>query len=122
VPELVLDRDQRLRLRARAHHLQPVVLLGAAGLSEPALKEIDRALRAHELIKIRAPGDDRDLREAIAAAIADRLDAARIQLIGKLIVVFRPRPPEEAEEARRAPKAAPARGRAPPRSRRRPRH
>jgi putative YhbY family RNA-binding protein len=115
VPELVLDRDQRLALRARAHHLDPVVLLGAAGLSEAALKEIDRALTAHELIKIRAPGDDRDAREDIAARIADQLGAARIQTIGKLLVVYRPRPEEEpppkpiAAAPRRPRRAAPAR-------------
>jgi putative YhbY family RNA-binding protein len=97
VAELVLDRDQRLALRAQAHHLSPVVLLGAAGLSAAALKEIDRALAAHELIKIRAPGDDRDEREDIAARIADQLGAARIQSIGKVLVVYRPKPPEPAE-------------------------
>jgi RNA-binding protein len=101
VSELVLDRDHRLALRARAHHLPPVVLLGAAGLSDAVLKEIDRALAAHELVKIRAPGDDRDAREGLAAQIADRLDAARIQMIGKMLVMYRPRPPEpEAEPVR----------------------
>ena len=94
--ELTLTRDERLRLRARAHHLNPVVLLGAAGLTEPVIKETDRALAAHELIKVRVPGDDRDEREAICAELAERLGAARVQVIGKLLVLYRPRPEEEA--------------------------
>jgi len=96
--ELTLTRDERLRLRARAHHLNPVVLLGAAGLTEAVLKETDRALTAHELIKVRIPGDDRDERESICMQLADRLGAARVQVIGKLLVLYRPRP-EEAEPA-----------------------
>lgn len=113
--ELELTRDERLRLRGRAHHLHPVVLLGAAGLSEAVLKEADRALTAHELIKVRIPGDDRDEREAISAAMADRLGAARVQSIGKLLVLFRPRPEPEAAAVgpasaavQRAPRPAPA--------------
>ncbi len=92
--ELSLTRNQRLGLRARAHHLNPVVLLGAAGLTEAVLKEIDRALTAHELIKIRIPGDDQAERQAIAARIAESLAAARVQVIGKVLVLYRPRPPE----------------------------
>jgi len=91
-----MTRDERLRLRARAHHLNPVVLLGAAGLTDAVLKETDRALAAHELIKVRIPGDDRDERESICAQLANRLGAARVQLIGKLLVLYRPRPKEEA--------------------------
>ncbi|HXF46949.1 MAG TPA: ribosome assembly RNA-binding protein YhbY [Burkholderiaceae bacterium] len=93
--ELALDRDARLALKARAHALNPVVLLGAAGLTDAVLKEIDRALAAHELIKVRVPGDDRDQREAIFARVADALGAARVQMIGKLLVLYRPRPPQD---------------------------
>jgi len=111
--ELTLSRDERLALRARAHHLNPVVLLGAAGLTEAVFKETDRALAAHELIKVRIPGDDRDEREAVCAQLADRLGAARVQVIGKLLVLYRPRPEEEAPAkaavaARRRRPAAPA--------------
>ena len=105
--ELTLNRDERLRLRAQAHHLNPVVLLGAAGLTEAVIKETDRALAAHELIKVRLPGDDRDEREAICAQLADRLGAARVQVIGKLLVLYRPRPEEEpARPAARAVRPA----------------
>lgn len=99
--ELILSRDERLSLKGRAHHLHPVVLLGAAGLTDAVIKEVERALTAHELIKVRVPGDDRDAREAIFTSLADQLGAARIQMIGKLIVLFRPRPPEAAPETTR---------------------
>jgi putative YhbY family RNA-binding protein len=114
--ELTLTRDERLVLRGRAHHLNPVVLLGAAGLTEAVFKETDRALAAHELIKVRVPGDDRDEREAIFAQLAERLGAARVQMIGKLLVLYRPRPEEEAKEAppRRGPPARSAPGGGPP--------
>ena len=49
--QLVLDRNARLLLQAKAHHLDPVVLLGGNGLTEAVIKEVDRALTAHGLIK-----------------------------------------------------------------------
>ena len=58
--EITLSRDARLTLRSQAHHLDPVVLLGANGLTEAVMKEIDRALKAHELIKVKVPTDDRE--------------------------------------------------------------
>lgn len=88
--EIELSRNARLTLRAEAHHLDPVVLLGANGLTEAVMKEIDRALKAHELIKIRVPTDDREEREAIFAKVADELGAARVQMIGKLLILWRP--------------------------------
>jgi putative YhbY family RNA-binding protein len=128
--ELTLSRDERLQLRARAHHLDPVVLLGAAGLTEAVIRETDRALAAHELIKVRIPGDDRDEREAIGAQLATRLGAARVQAIGKLLVLYRPRPVDEqpakaspsrpAPAARPQPAARPARGAPPPPAKGRP--
>lgn len=116
--ELTLTRDERLRLRARAHHLNPVVLLGAAGLTEAVFKETDRALAAHELIKVRIPGDDRDQREDVGAQLAERLGAARVQVIGKLLVLYRPRP--EDETPAKPPVAPGGRRPAPPVARSRP--
>ena len=100
--ELLLDRDTRLQLRAEAHGLNPVVLLGANGLTDAVIKEVDRALLAHELIKIRVPGAEREEREAIYNELADRLNCARIQMIGKLLVLWRPNPEKRKEEAERA--------------------
>ena len=100
--ELTLEKEQRLALKAEAHSLDPVVLLGAAGVTEAVIAEIDRALTAHSLIKVRVPIDDRLERESIFAAIADRVGAARVQAIGKLVVLYRPTPPEDEEEQARA--------------------
>jgi putative YhbY family RNA-binding protein len=114
--ELTLSRDERLALRARAHHLNPMVLLGAAGLTEAVVKETDRALTAHELIKVRIPGDDRDERDAIGLQLADRLGAARVQSIGKLLVLYRPRPDDPPADGPgpRRPGSAPAAARSRP--------
>ena len=90
--ELALTPRERQTLKGRAHKLNPVVLLGNAGLSEPVLKEIDRALSAHELIKIRVPTDDDTERAKTFAEIATRLAAARVQSIGKVLVLYRPLP------------------------------
>jgi putative YhbY family RNA-binding protein len=100
MPEIQLTPKERQALKARAHGLKPVVLLGASGLSSPVMKEIDRALVAHELIKIRVPGDDRDERDSVFAEVAEALSAARVQAIGKLLVLYRPTPETEKEEAR----------------------
>jgi RNA-binding protein len=106
---LELTGEQRRGLRARAHHLHPVVMIGDAGLTPAVLHEIDVALKSHELIKIRVLGDDRDRRGTLAGEICAALDAAEIQSIGKMIVLYRPRP-EEPSEAR---KPVPRRGRKP---------
>lgn len=90
--ELILNRAERLALKAQAHALSPVVLLGAAGLSDAVMREIDRALYAHGLIKVRAPGDDRGERESVFSTIAENLNAARVQMIGKVLVLYRPKP------------------------------
>jgi putative YhbY family RNA-binding protein len=90
--ELVLSRDQRLRLKADSYHLEPVVLLGASGLTAAVMKEIDRALAAHQLVKVRLPASPRPQREQLFAEAAAHLGAARIQLIGRLMVLFRPLP------------------------------
>lgn len=96
--QLKLPRDERITLRAAAHHLDPVVLLGALGLTEAVKKEVDRALKAHELIKVRVPSDDREERIEIYETLADELGAAKIQLIGKLFVLYRPNPDKDKKE------------------------
>ena len=109
--EIILARDTRLALRA---HLDPVVLLGANGLTEAVMKEIDRELKAHELIKVRVPTDDREEREAVFAEVAETLGCARVQMIGKLLVLWRPADesvdPKEAEESARIAALAFGRG------------
>ena len=94
---LKLTPAERSTLRAEAHALSPVVMIGDAGLTAAVLKEIDAGLNSHGLIKVRVFGDDRDARIAMYETICDKLDAAPIQHIGKLLVLFRPKP-EAAKE------------------------
>lgn len=101
---LSITPEQRRALKAAAHALKPVVLIGEQGLTESVLKEIERSLLAHELIKIRVFGDDRALRAAQLTEICSRLDAAPVQQIGKLLVVWRPAPESDApNKPRRSP-------------------
>lgn len=92
MPQITLTPAQRKVHRANAHHLDPVVLVGGDGLSASVKKEIDAALKAHGLIKVRVFSDDRAAREAMLQTLADELDAAPIQHIGKLLVLWRPVP------------------------------
>src|SRR3982751_887826 len=91
MPAIQLSVSERKALRAEAHHLDPVVMIGNDGLTPAVKKETDAALNAHGLIKIRVLGDDRAQREAMYQSLADELGAAPIQHIGKLLVLWRPR-------------------------------
>lgn len=93
--ELEIGRDERLRLRAESHSLKPVVLLGQNGLTEAVFKEIGKALDSHGLIKIRLPMEDREERMAAIEEIVDKMGAAKVQVIGKTLTVWRPMPEKE---------------------------
>ena len=95
-----LSPAERSELRAEAHGLNPVVLIGDAGLTPAVLKEIDASFKAHGLIKVRVFGDDREARIAMYETICAELRAAPVQHIGKLLVMYRPK--EEAEKAKAA--------------------
>lgn len=86
----LLTPAQRSALRAQAHHLKPVVMIGEAGLSQAVLAETDAALRAHQLVKIRVLGDERAARAKLMDSVCAALGCAPVQSIGKLLVVFRP--------------------------------
>lgn len=79
-------------LKARAHALKPVVLIGNQGLTEAVLKEIDRALTDHELIKVRIAGNDKEARQAAYAEICTNTKAELVQTIGHIAVLYRPTP------------------------------
>ncbi|GAB2890308.1 hypothetical protein GCM10027046_18660 [Uliginosibacterium flavum] len=111
---LEISSSLRRDLRAKAHHLDPVVSIAGNGLSASVLKEIDLALKAHELIKIRVFGDDREARAAYLLQICVELKCAAVQSIGKLLVIFRENP--ELHVVKAAPEAKrPGRGKRPPR-------
>ena len=87
-----MTAEQRRALRAKAHHLHPVVAVGTHGLTPTVLHEIDIALKAHELIKIRVFSDVRSERDALLARICGELECAPVQHLGKLLIVWRHNP------------------------------
>lgn len=90
-----LSGKQRRALRARAHHLNPVVSVGAAGLSDGVLAELDVALDGHELVKLRITADDRAQRKDLIDTLCRRANAELIQRIGHTAVLYRERPEVE---------------------------
>jgi RNA-binding protein len=92
MPAINLTPSERKEKRADAHHLDPVVMIGGDGLTPAVVKEVDAALNAHGLIKVRVMSDDRGAREEAFATLSDKLNAAPIQHIGKLLVLWRPMP------------------------------
>lgn len=104
MPQIELTPAERKARRAEAHHLDPVVMIGGDGATEAVKKEVDHALNAHGLIKVRVLGDDRAARDAIYQSLADELNAAPVQHIGKLLVLWRPKPAKvRAEDEERMP-------------------
>ena len=93
--QIQLTPAQRKEHRAEAHHLNAVVMIGSDGLTPAVQKETDAALNAHGLIKVRVQSDDRASREEIFQTLANELNAAPIQHIGKLLVLWRPVPEKE---------------------------
>ena len=94
---LVLTPAERARLRAEAHHLHPLVTLGNDGATAAVRQELEVALAAHGLVKVRIAEADRATREALLAELADKARAAPVQHIGRLIVLWRPTAEREKE-------------------------
>jgi RNA-binding protein len=95
MPRIELSIAERKAHRAEAHHLDPVVMVGTEGLTPAVKREVDAALNAHGLIKVRVFSDDRGQREEMLLTLADELGAAPIQHIGKLFVLWRPKPAKQ---------------------------
>jgi len=87
----MLSSAQRKELKARAHSLEPVVIIGGKGLTAEVVAEIDRALKSHELIKVRAPSMERIERTQTFAAICEKTGCEAVQQVGKVFVLFRKR-------------------------------
>jgi len=92
MPKLDITSQERSALRAAAHPLRPVVLIGDKGLTESVLKEIDLNLKAHQLIKVRVAGDDREARTQILETICETLSCASVHHLGKTLIIYRPDP------------------------------
>ena len=104
-----LSPAERKLLKARAHVLKPVVTVGNERLSAAVLKELETSLKAHDLIKIRVSGDDRDMRTALLGEICSRTGASPVQHIGKILIVYResevePAPPVKKRALRKQPR------------------
>ncbi|GAA0340669.1 ribosome assembly RNA-binding protein YhbY [Morganella psychrotolerans] len=85
-----LTKKQVQHLKALAHHLNPVVMIGNNGLTEGVLAETEVALTHHELIKVKIAGEDREMKALIADAIVRETRAYNVQIIGKILVLYRP--------------------------------
>ncbi|MFA7437557.1 YhbY family RNA-binding protein [Castellaniella sp.] len=97
--KLEITPAQRRALRAQAHALNPVVLVGDRGLAPSVLGEIERSLQAHELIKVRISGAERDVRETMLAHLCDTLGCAAVDHLGKILILYRPRATPAAAQA-----------------------
>jgi RNA-binding protein len=110
---LTLTPDERRALRAQAHPLKPVVMIAQNGLTAAVLKEIELALKSHELIKVRVFDAEREQRDAWLAETCETLGAAPVQRIGNILVLYRPNPElhvtaEPAKPVRKSPAKASA--------------
>ena len=93
---IALTNRERAHLKARAHALEPVVRVGQAGASDSLVAEVDRALTAHELIKVRIDDSSREQRAVTGDTICARTDAVAVHRVGKILILWRPRPQEPA--------------------------
>lgn len=91
--------EQRRALRAAAHHLNPVVTIAGKGLADTVVREIDRSLKAHELIKVKLVGIEREDRETLLNEICDQLDCAPVQHIGNTLILWREKPEDPKKSA-----------------------
>lgn len=94
---VLLTPRERADLKARAHALEPVVQVGQAGVSDALVAEVDRALLAHELIKVKLGGADREVRASLTHELCARTGAVDVQHVGKIVVLWRPRPDDKAD-------------------------
>lgn len=84
-----LTSKQRRHLRALAHHLDAVVMIGNAGLTDAVVKAVDAAITRHELVKVRVDADSPDDRHEVSQTLAQRLNASEVQVIGRVVVLYR---------------------------------
>ncbi|CDG23033.1 putative RNA binding protein [Xenorhabdus poinarii G6] len=87
---MTLNKKQVQHLKSLAHSLKPVVMIGNNGLTEGVLAEIEQTLSHHELIKVKVAGEDREIKTLIAEAIVRETGAHNVQIIGKMLVLYRP--------------------------------
>lgn len=86
---MTISSEQRRLLKAKAHSLEPVVIIGNKGLTKNVSLETDRSLLAHELIKVRVNADDRESRQKMAEELCNDCNAELIQIIGHIAIIYR---------------------------------
>jgi len=84
-----MHNKQKTALIAKAHHLNPVVMIGQKGLTDNVIAEVEQALVAHELIKIKVVAEDKEQRTAMINDICTALNAVNLKLIGNISIVYR---------------------------------
>lgn len=87
---MALTEKQKKHLRSLAHKLNPVVIVGQHGLTEPVLQELEPTLEHHELIKVRVNAGDREERDAMIREMCERTGAELVQRVGHVAVLYRP--------------------------------
>lgn len=95
---VAINARERAKLKARAHALEPVVQVGHSGVTDRLAGELDRALTAHQLIKVKVAAPDRDAREALCNEIVARTHAVAVQRVGNVLVLWRPKAEESEDE------------------------
>jgi RNA-binding protein len=86
---MALTNPQLRYLRGLAHDLSPVIMVGAKGLTDSVVAELEAALDFHELVKVRISAGDRDARDAMVAALVERTGAEKVQRIGNVLTLYR---------------------------------
>ena len=86
----MLNNKQKKFLKAQAHHLKPVIMVGNAGISESLLKETEKALEHHELLKIKLPAGDKARKQTLINQICEHCNAEAVQSIGRTVCIYRP--------------------------------
>jgi RNA-binding protein len=87
-----MNNTQKNALKAQAHHLHPVILMGGKGLTPAVITATDEALNAHELIKVKLSGDDKSERVSIAQQLCEATQANLIQMVGHIVTLYRKKP------------------------------
>lgn len=89
---MALTATQRRYLKSLAHPLKPVVMVGAKGLTDAVIRELQGAFESHELLKLRLSGIERAEKAALAAQLATSTGAELVQSIGHVLTLYRPHP------------------------------
>ena len=89
-----LTSKQRKNLEKLAHDLQPVVIVGGAGVTDGVISMVDKSLAAHELIKVKF-NEYKDEKNELTEELCLKTDATLVRIIGNVAILFRPAPKEE---------------------------